>query len=173
MKTGKSTKKIRVSSKNDSVTQQRLRVFDALNRFKAEYVLIGGVACNFHGLVRATKDLDLLIPRGNIKNTSHILDALKESQTWGLVGELDVQKVAKNPFTIIGDQPRVDLLTIAGKVRFEQAILSAVKRQIDGVTICFADINTLIRTKDTDRTSDLSDVEQLKEIKKQTKNRQT
>lgn len=38
-----------------------LRVIRSLNEAGVEYVVVGGVAVNVHGLVRATEDLDLFV----------------------------------------------------------------------------------------------------------------
>jgi hypothetical protein len=166
MKNGKNGKKIPDSGDELEIADARLAVIRALNEYQARYLIIGGVACNFHGLVRATKDIGLLIPKGDVNNTQRILDALKESQAWGMAGELDAEKVADKPFTIIGDQPRVDLLTVAGKIKFEEALKTAVQKKVDQVPVIFADIDVLIKTKNTNRLQDKSDIEQLKEIKK-------
>lgn len=169
MKNGKNGKKTPASGDESTIIDARLAVIRALNEYHAQYLIIGGVACNLHGLVRATKDIDLLIPKGDVNNTQRILDALKESQAWGMAGELDAEKVAGKPFTIIGDQPRVDLLTVAGKVKFEEARKTAIQKRVDHVSVIFVDIDTLIKTKDTGRLTDKSDVEQLKAIKKITR----
>ena len=39
------------------------QVCAALNRAKAKYLVIGGVACILHGYGRATEDIDILIER--------------------------------------------------------------------------------------------------------------
>ena len=38
-----------------------LTVIDALNSFKVEYILIGGVAVILHGLERLTRNIDIFI----------------------------------------------------------------------------------------------------------------
>lgn len=40
---------------------EALRVIEALNESQVDYAVIGGVALNVHGLVRATEDLDIFI----------------------------------------------------------------------------------------------------------------
>ena len=40
-----------------------LLVCRLLNRRRARYLITGGVAANLHGSVRATKDVNLLIPK--------------------------------------------------------------------------------------------------------------
>lgn len=167
MKNGKKDSPIQdIGESPIGATEQRLNVIKHLNEMHAQYVIIGGIACIFHGMLRTTKDIDLLIPKGDVANTERILEALKDSQFWGMAGELDSEKIANKPFTIIGDQPRVDLLTVAGKIKFEEAIKTAHRAKIKNVIVVYADIDTLIKTKKTSRPSDAVDILQLEEIKK-------
>lgn len=140
-----------------------LDVCRSLNAHHAKYVIMGGTACNLHGLIRATKDIDLLIPK-DLKNTEAVLAALQDSQTFGMAAEVDAEKATQGPITVIGDIPRVDLLTVAWKVKFEEAIKTAEHVKIDGVKIIYADLNTLLKSKSTDRLQDQADVEKLKQI---------
>ncbi len=61
------------------------------------------------------------------------------------------------PISIIGDDPRVDLLTIAWSVRYADAAPSMLKIRIDDVEVPVADLDTLIRSKQTGRLQDLAD----------------
>lgn len=161
MKRGAKNKKTQ-----DSSDEARLvSVCRLLNKHRAKYLVIGGAALNLHGLVRATKDIDLLIPK-DTENTKNVLDALKEELLFGIAGELDADEVAHKPITIIGDVPRVDLLTVAGKAKYEEAAKTARHVKITGVKIHYVDLETLIKTKDTDRLQDRADVERLKRIRK-------
>ena len=45
----------------DNLLDKTLEVIAALNEESVEYVVIGGVALNLHGLVRATEDLDFFV----------------------------------------------------------------------------------------------------------------
>jgi len=47
----------------------------ALNRGKAKYLVIGGIACILHGYARATDDVDILIERTEA-NAGRILKVL-------------------------------------------------------------------------------------------------
>lgn len=76
-----------------------------LNRRGAAYIVVGGIAVNLHGHVRATRDLDILVPR-DIENTRRILEALADLP-YGMARELDAETVDARPITIIGDDPRV------------------------------------------------------------------
>ena len=142
-----------------------LTVCRLLNKQHAKYLVVGGFALNLHGLIRATKDVDLLIPRDEI-NARKVLSALVHL-TFGISKELDPKEVANKPCTIIGDIPRVDLLTVAGKIKYSEAVKHAKKVRIRGVWIPFVDIPTLIATKNTDRLQDKADIERLSAILQQ------
>jgi hypothetical protein len=72
-----------------------VRVCRLVNRRRARYLVAGGVAANLHGSVRATRDVDLLIPR-DVANAARVLPAL-ERLTWGIARELDPAEVARKP----------------------------------------------------------------------------
>lgn len=158
MKRGAKSRKTHGSSEKWLLDVCRL-----LDEHGAKYVVVGGIACNLHGLMRATKDIDLLIPK-DIKNAEAVIEALGKL-TFGIAKELDATEVASKPFTIIGDTPRVDLLTVARKVKYEEAIATARHVKVEGVKIVYAGIDILLKTKDTGRLQDQADIERLKQIK--------
>ena len=160
MKTGKKTKKIPGSSDENRL----LTVCKLLNKQRAKYLVVGGLACNLHGLIRATKDIDVLIPKDE-KNTEKILAALGELP-FGVAKELDIKEVSEKPMTIVGDIPRVDLLTVANTVKYEQAEKTALQARISHVLIPYVDYPTLVKTKQTDRLQDKADLEQLEKLHK-------
>ena len=135
-----------------------------LNEAEVAYVVVGGFALAYHGVVRATKDVDILI-EPTVDNARRALQAL-EGLSWGVSRELDPADVAANPITVIGDDPRVDLLTLAWSVRYADAAPTAERVQIEGVQVPFVDIETLIRSKQTDRFQDRADVENLERVKR-------
>lgn len=135
-----------------------------LNQEHCEYLIAGGMALNLHGILRATKDIDLLIPK-NINNTAKILKALS-ALMFGIARELDAAEVTAKPFTIIGDIPRVDLLTVANKIKFEEAIQNAKILKIGKIKIPYLGKEDLIKSKSTDRLQDKADVERLEAITK-------
>jgi hypothetical protein len=119
----------------------------------------GGVAANLHGSVRATRDVDILVPRDHA-NAERVLAALSELP-WGVARELDAGEIIRKPFTIIGDDPRVDVLTIAAKVTFDSAWPRRLTRRIEGVRVPFLGLADLIRSKQTGRPADQADLEVL------------
>lgn len=137
-----------------------LRLCRLLNRHRVRYLLAGGVAANLHGSVRATRDVDLLVPK-NRENTERLLEALAELP-YGIARDLDVDEVLGKPVTIVGDDPRVDILTTAWSVTFDRATRSKVSRTIGGVRVHYLGLDDLIRSKRTGRPGDAADIEVLK-----------
>ncbi len=147
-------------SETPGTANRVVRVCRLLNRHRARYLVAGGVAANLHGSVRATRDVDVLIPL-EVANAERVLAALAELP-WGIARELDAAEVVRKPFTIVGDDPRVDLLTVAAKVRFVAAWPRRVVRRIEGVRVPYLGLDDLIRSKQTGRLSDAADIEVLR-----------
>jgi hypothetical protein len=131
-----------------------------LNRHRARYLLAGGVAANLHGSVRATRDVDILVPR-DPANMERVLAALA-GLPLGLAAEFDPVQIARRPITIVGDDPRVDILTVAWDVTFERAFRSRRVRTIGGVRVPYLGLTDLIRSKSTGRARDEADLEVLR-----------
>ena len=140
-----------------------LRVCRLLNRARVRYVIAGGVAANLHGSVRATRDVDILVPRDE-RNMARLLDALS-ALPWGLASELDAAEMARKPVTIIGDNPRVDVLTVAWTVSFDDAWPNRIVRRIEGVTVPFLSLADLRTSKRTGRPADQADLDVLKTLR--------
>lgn len=141
-----------------------VRVCAALNRAKVAYLVIGGVACILHGYARATEDLDILIER-TTPNAARILKALA-SLGYGFAREWTAAEILKRPITVIGDDPRVDVFTIAWKLKYEQAAPNAGTVDVDGVRIPLIGLDDLIETKRTGRLQDAADIEALEQIRR-------
>jgi hypothetical protein len=139
-----------------------LRVCRLLNRHRARYLLAGGVAANLHGSVRATKDVDILVPRDEA-NTARVLTALGELP-YGIANELEAAEIVRNPITIVGDDPRVDILTVAWTVTFDQAWNRRVVRRVEGTRVPYLGRDDLVASKQTGRASDIADIERLSNL---------
>jgi hypothetical protein len=131
----------------------------ALNRHRVRYLIAGGVAANLHGSVRATRDVDVLVPRDR-RNMARLLLALGELP-YGLARELDPDEIVNNPVTIVGDDPRVDVLTIAWTVTFDHAYPKRIVRRIQGIRVPYLALTDLIASKQTGRATDQADLEVL------------
>jgi hypothetical protein len=141
-----------------------VQVCEALNRTGANYLVIGGIACILHGYVRATSDVDVLIER-TLPNSARVLEALA-SVGYGFAREWAAEEILKRPITVIGDDPAVDVFTVAWKVKYEQAVKRSSVVEVDGVPIPLIAIDDLIETKRTGRLQDAADIEVLEEIKR-------
>jgi predicted nucleotidyltransferase len=136
----------------------------ALNRGNAKYLVIGGVACILHGYARATDDVDILIERTEA-NAGRVLKVLG-GLGYGFAREWTAAELLKRPITVIGDDPRIDVFTVAWKVKYEQAAPNASAVDVDGVRIPLIGLDDLIETKRTGRLQDAADIEALEQIRR-------
>jgi hypothetical protein len=136
-----------------------LRVCRLLNRYRVRYVIAGGVAANLHGSVRATRDVDILVPHDR-RNMERLVHALSELP-FGIARELDPAELVHKPITIVGDDPRVDVLTIAWTVTFEAAYPAREVRRIQGVRVPYLSREHLVASKQTGRPGDEADLQIL------------
>jgi hypothetical protein len=135
-----------------------------LNRAKAKYLVIGGVACILHGYARATEDIDILIERTE-ENASRVLKALA-TLGYGFAREWTAAEILKRQITIIGDDPRVDIFTVAWSVKYEQAAPRSDTVAVAAIRIPVIGLDDLIETKRTGRLQDAADIEALEEIRR-------
>lgn len=132
-----------------------------LNRLGASYVVIGGVAINRLGFVRATEDIDLLIARdrANQALVKRALEILPDKA----VKELGDEDLAQWLVVRINDEITVDLMTEASGIDFEEAAKHIEWEEIDGVRIPFAGAELMLRFKQGLREKDVMDRRFLEE----------
>ena len=140
-----------------------VQVCAALNREGAKYLVIGGIACALHGYVRATTDVDILIER-TLANAERVLAAL-ETTGYDFAREWAADEILKRPITVIGDDPAVDVFTVAWKVKYEKAAPRSSVVEVEGVSIPVIGLDDLIETKRTGRALDAADIEALEKIR--------
>jgi predicted nucleotidyltransferase len=140
------------------------QIAGVLNAEGARYLVIGGIACILHGHVRATTDMDILIGRTR-ENAERVLEALAQVG-YGFAREWLPEEILRKPVTIIGDDPAVDIFTIAWSVNYEDAVTRSSSVQVEGVSLPLIGLDDLIATKRTGRAIDAADVEVLEEIKR-------
>ena len=145
-------------------TTRVARVCSLLNEQQVKYVLVGATAMQLWGTTRATRDIDILI-EPTLENAQRVLDALARL-TWGVANEWLAEEIVRRPVTIIGDQPRVDILTVAWSVHYRTAAPRAIVFEVEGVRIPTASLDDLIASKRTSRTQDAADIEVLEEIRR-------
>ncbi len=141
-----------------------VNVCHLLNDAGARYVVIGGFGCLAHGLVRATKDVDILIPK-DLENAGRVQAALARLPLH-LADEHEPAEFIARPLTILGDIPRMHVMTVARSLNFERAWQTRVERVVDGVPIPFAGLDALIESKETGRPQDLIDVAKLRALRR-------
>jgi len=135
-----------------------------LNRTGSHYLVIGGLACILHGHVRATTDLDILIEPTE-ENAERILGALAETG-YGFAREWLPDEIVRKPITIIGDDPAVDIFTVAWSVKYRDALPRSTTVMVRGVAIPLIGLDDLIASKRTGRAQDAADIEVLEEIQR-------
>lgn len=94
-----------------------------------------------------------------------MLDALATTG-YGFAKEWAAAEVARKFVTIVGDDPRVDILTLAWSVRYRDAVRSAVTFEVEGVGIPALSLDDLIASKRTGRPQDEADLVVLEEIRR-------
>src|SRR5438552_2003185 len=137
-----------------------LRVCSLLNRHKARYLVVGARACWLHGYVRATMDVDILIPE-DMENHARIIAALSELEDHAAT-ELTPQDFIDNVVVKVADEVEVDVSTRAWQVSYAEAKGSPLVRSIKGVEVPYVDLKTLIRSKSTQREQDRVDLQRLR-----------
>ena len=140
------------------------QVCEALNATGAKYLVIGGVACILHGHVRATTDVDILIDR-NLANAKAVLAALA-TVGYGFAREWSPAEILAKPVTIIGDDPAVDIFTVAWSVKYAGAVARSMVVDVEGIPIPVVGIEDLIASKRTGRLQDAADIEVLEDIQR-------
>lgn len=75
------------------------RVFETLDRFGVEYLVIGGMATRFYGASRLTRDIDVL-PSSEGENLARLASALGELGAFLRVGGLSDEEAKNLPVVI-------------------------------------------------------------------------
>ncbi len=144
-----------------------LRVLRAFEDQSLEYVLIGAAAMGFHGVIRATEDVDLLI-RPTPENVERLRRALKAAYS----GDPHIEEIRTED--LLGDYPAVryypidgdlffDILTRLGSAASYETVESEVK-EVQGVRVRVATPMALyLMKKDTVRPIDRQDAAVLRE----------
>lgn len=144
-----------------------IRVLQAFEASGLEYVLISATAMGFHGIVRATEDVDLII-RATPENVERLRVALRQAYQ----GDPHIEEISTAD--LLGEYPAVryypptgdlyfDVLTRLGEMaRFET--VDAERKEIAGTRVRVATPSALYRLKrGTVRAQDHQDAAALRE----------
>lgn len=143
-----------------------VRVLRAFEAEGLEYVIIGATAMGFHGLVRATEDVDLFI-----RATAENVDRLKRAFRAAYDGDPNVDEIRADD--LLGDYPAVryyppsgdlyfDVLTRLGEAASFESVEAEVK-EVEGIRVWVATPAALYALKKgTVRPLDRQDAEALR-----------
>ncbi len=157
-----------------------LNLFKALKAYDIDYLLVGGLAMNLHGVPRMTMDVDLVIAldAGNIAKLANcakelglypnvpvkledLADANKRELLFAEKNLIALSLISHIPST-----PTVDIL-IHHPLDFKEAFSRVVQRDISGTPVLLASIGDMITLKKAaGRAQDLSDIEHLERFLK-------
>lgn len=146
------------------MNEKQISLLAAFAAARVEYAVVGDVAVNAHGYVRATHDLDIFI-RPTEDNARAAFEALRA---------LGVPLHGLNPGDLLDDQENlrfgpeedhIDILASIGAMAFDQVWRNRVETMVEGLSVPFISKADLIENKrQAGRLRDLADVEELELI---------
>jgi len=139
-------------------------MLQALADEKVEFILVGAYALAAHGYPRATMDIDIWV-MPSPDNAEAVLRAIRRfGAPLHDLTKADLEK--EGTVFQIGVAPRrIDIITAASGLTFEQASSRAVTVEIEGIAVRIPSIADLICNKRASgRTKDLADAEALEEL---------
>lgn len=140
-----------------------LREFiEFLNSRNVRYVIVGGWAYNFHAPPRATGDFDFFVSVD--EDNELALRAALEDFGYGAV--IPKKKLFQKPIMMLGRAPnRIDIISKADGLRFEEAWKGSIKTKIDGLPVRILSRELLIKNKvASGRDKDIADVKVLRKM---------
>lgn len=143
------------------MNEKQISLLAAFAAAKVEYAVVGGVAVNAHGYVRATHDLDIFIrpTEENARATFAALLALGIPLEGLEPGDLldDEENLRFGP-----EEDHIDILASIGEMAFDQVWRNHVETVVEGVPVPFISKADLIENKrQVGRLRDLADAEEL------------
>ena len=143
-----------------------LRVLRAFDEEGLEYVLIGASAMGFHGLVRATEDIDIFI-----RATTENVERLKRAFRSAYDDDPNVDEIVAGD--LLGDYPAVRYYPPSGDLYFDVMTrlgeatsfdtVAAETKSVEGISVRVATPAALYQLKkDTVRALDRQDAEALR-----------
>lgn len=151
----------------DVYDEEILNVFRLFNKHHVEHILIGGFAVNFHGHSRFTADLDIWL-KDTSENRGKLVLAFRELYGYDIPGLETIQFIPGwSTISLPSGFPLDILVDMIGLEQhsFEECLESAVKVEIEGVTIGFLNLKHLLSNKiSAGRPKDLLDIEELNRL---------
>jgi hypothetical protein len=125
-----------------------LDVLRAFQQAQVEYVLVGGVAVNLHGIVRATEDIDFFV-RLEPQNIERLKTALRSLWSDPEIDQIRAEDFETYPtlrYGPPGEDLVIDVLTSLGTA-FRYEDLESEVLSFEGVQVRVATPATLVRMK--------------------------
>jgi len=134
-----------------------------LNSHGVEYLVVGAHCLAFHGISRYTGDIDFFV-RVSAENAARLAKVVVDFG-FESTGLQSADFLERDQIIQLGVAPyRIDLLTGIDGVQFENAWLSRVPGEIDGLSVDFLARDLLIQNKlAAGRPQDIADVARLRE----------
>ena len=138
-------------------------LLELLNSHKVNYIIVGAYALAYHGVPRATGDIDILV-RSDKQNAQSILNALKKFGFDSVSLSID-DFTHPNKIIQLGVAPiRIDILTSITGISWEQAITGAENGFYGDLPVKYLGKKQFISNKRAiGRKKDLADLEALGE----------
>lgn len=126
-----------------------------LNAWGAKYLVVGGMAINVHGYLRATDDIDILL-EGSPDNQQKVCSALEYLPDRAIL-ELEGADLREYVVVRVADEIVVDLMLAACGISYEETVGEVQVISLQDVPIPFASPALLLRMKQTFREKDAVD----------------
>ena len=141
-------------------------VLKKLLEYKVDYMLIGGYAVNIYGYNRVTGDMDIWIKPDN-NNKLLLLDSMAamgfDEEGINAIKSWDFTQA--QIFNIFEKPQQTEFMTHISGIKYEEAKLTAIEVNVDGLTIPLIHIQSLIKNKKASgRLKDLTDAAELEKI---------
>lgn len=153
-------------------------IFEEFNRSGIDYLVVGGLAVNFHGIPRMTYDLDIMV----LMESANILKCLERLSSWGYKPKIPIDPkdlaVEEKRKTWVSEKgmkalnyyneklPIAEIdLVIESPIPYEELKSRSVRIDLQGVLVVTISLRDLIELKRAaGRKQDLVDVEYLRKI---------
>lgn len=151
----------------DIYDEELLRFWQSLNNHNVKYIMVGGVAINFHGYSRSTDDIDLWL-EDTLKNRKKLRAAFKQYGLGDLEPLLRIEFLPGWTYFHLNNGTRLDVMTeVKGmeNYTFDECLSLASVAEIYDTRVPFLHINHLLQTKKAaNRPKDQLDIIELEKI---------
>lgn len=152
----------------DIFEEEIIELFQLLNKHSVKYILVGGLAVNYHGFSRTTGDVNLWLDETK-ENRIKIVAALKEKKIEGCETFLTYPLIAGYAEIQLNNGVYIDLMSdlqFLKQNNFNECYQMSDKFKINNETeLIVLHINKLIEEKEkSTRIKDIEDAAQLKKM---------